>query len=107
VAHGSPVLEYEILFSDSDGAYDSSTSCDGKDAAVLSTRSCQLSYVELRGSQFALTLGMEVVVMVKARNVIGWSPFSTANSVRDIVKTPPLSPTTMVKEEGQTDSSQI
>jgi hypothetical protein len=50
---------------------------------------------------------MEVVVMVKARNVIGWSPFSTANSVRDIVKTPPLSPTTMVKEEGQTDSSQI
>lgn len=54
-----------------------------------------------------MTLGDEIVVQIKAKNVIGWGQYSTENTVRDVIKTAPLEPLTLVTDGAATDSSNI
>lgn len=44
---------------------------------------------------------------MKAKNVIGWGPYSVSPTIKDLVRTEPLSPLTEVTEGIQTDDSRI
>jgi hypothetical protein len=48
-----------------------------------------------------------VIFVVKARNTIGWGPYSVSPQIKDLIKTEPLSPLTEVTEGSQTDDSKI
>ena len=53
---------------------------------------CLVTYQELRSVDFALMLGNLIEVRIRAINEIGPGPFSTLNTVGDIVRTEPQSP---------------
>lgn len=82
-----------------------SNSCDGANSAVVETRSCAISYSELRAEPFNLVLGDEIIFVVKAKNEIGWSSYSVSPSIKDVIRTEPISPLTTVEEGIDTDDS--
>jgi hypothetical protein len=72
---------------------------------VVTNRECNVPYDYLRGTDYNLVLGDDILFQVKAMNVIDWGPLSVTNTVIQVVKTEPLSPLTMVTEGELTDDS--
>jgi hypothetical protein len=85
----------------------STATCDGLDLEVVEERSCSIPYSELLAAPYSLTLGEDILFIVKAQNIIGWGTFSITPTIKDTVKTHPLAPLTMIVEGALTDDSQI
>lgn len=85
-----------------------SASCDGSDPDIVSSDSpsCLLLITELRAEPYSLTLGDVVKAKVQARNVNGWSPLSTVNTVGGQIETEPLQMTAPTNGDG-TSQSQV
>lgn len=101
------MFEYEILIQTSSFAFVSTATCDGANLEVVETRACTIPYSELLAAPYSLTLGEEILFIVKAKNSIGWGTFSITPTIKDTVKTHPLAPLTKVIEGALTDDSQI
>ena len=86
-----------------------SVTCDGETGSIVTSRTCNVAYTELRSSTFDLELGDTIIAKVKARNEIDYGEFSSLSEVglTDIVRTEPLQPPTLVSEGPATDSNQI
>jgi hypothetical protein len=74
--HGAPILEYEVKIQAASSDMLATPTCDGTEAEVITSRTCKISYEELRYDPYLLSLGDPVIFIVRARNVIGWSPYS-------------------------------
>lgn len=107
VEHGSEVTQYLIQIQTKIGTFEESPICDGSTLSVVSNRACEVAYVHLRQSPYNLELGDDIVFEVKATNAVGWGPYSSLNTVKDLVRTEPLSPLTQVTEGALTDDSQV
>ena len=105
-SHGAAVLEFQVLIKNSNDQFVSPPQCEDQ-SKVVPTRLCDVDYYYLRDMDYPLYLGNEIIFKVRARNTIGWSEFSTTNSVADIVKTEPLAPLTEIEEGELTDDSQV
>lgn len=82
-----------------------STQCDGSLQSVVESRSCTLAYTHLRDTEYTLELSDSILFQVRAQNVKGWGPYSSYNTVIDVVRTEPLAPLTQVTEGALTDDS--
>jgi hypothetical protein len=83
----------------------STATCDGTNLEVVEERACSIPYSELVSAPYSLTLGDEILFIVKAQNIIGWGPFSITPTIKDTIKTHPISPLTTVIEGALTDDS--
>ena len=104
---GSPITDYEIKIQAASLDMIVSSSCDGSIIEVVQSRECRILYKELLEQPFNLVLGNEVIFTVRGKNEIGWSPFSITPTIKDLIRTVPLSPLTQVTEGLLTDDSQL
>lgn len=105
--HGSTVVEYEIKVQAASLDLIVIELCNGSEYEIVESRSCKIAYADLRQEPFNLVLGDEIIFVVKARNTIGWGPHSISLQSKDVVRTEPLPPLTLVTEGIQTDDSKI
>jgi len=90
---GSAITEYKVYIRQSDGVTYSMdlTSCDGRIATVINTRSCLVPIQTLRAAPFSLSWGSSVFIKVEAVNTYGISSISLEGNGA-VILTKPDSP---------------
>lgn len=105
--NGLPVTRYEVEILQDDGTWASTPACDGSDPTVVAENACHVPMVTLRLADFALALNDEVKARLRATNLIGTGPFSTATVTGATISTEPLKPPTPPYEGSNTDDTQL
>jgi len=106
----APIEEYEILLRQADGATyaEETTFCEGSRPAIVGSRYCLVPMSTLRAAPYSLQYSDLVVAVLRARNAIGWSPWSTANAVGALVQTEPFAASTPAPTRGvRTDHTRV
>jgi hypothetical protein len=77
-ANSDPLLAYEVLIRTSDGTTfaPETASCDGSAAGPRADNRCDIPLTTLRAAPFNLAQGVSVIAKVRARNSLGWGPYS-------------------------------
>jgi len=110
--NGSPVEEYRINIQTSDPAvYETElTFCDGSESTIFSNNYCLIPMEVFSNPvfPFQLSQGDLIVAKVEAKNQIGWSNLSNANSDGQRVEIkPPATPADLIVNLDETDETQI
>jgi hypothetical protein len=89
-ANGDALAAYEVQIREQGGAEFSATgTCDGAVSAVVSARYCLVALTTLAAPDYSLVYGDLVVARARARNSIGWGPYSQPNAAGATVQTAP------------------
>jgi hypothetical protein len=104
------IEEYEIRLRAADGVTlaEETTYCEGSRSAIVESRYCLVPMTTLRAAPYSLGYGELVAAVLRARNAIGWSPWSPANGVGALVQTEPLASATPTPTRGaRTDHTRV
>jgi hypothetical protein len=100
--------EIQILKSDGENYAEEVTYCDGSRTAVVDSLNCHVPMTTLRADPYFLSYGGLLVAKVRAKNSVGWGPYSDPNGVGAYVQTEPTTSTTPIPTRGsRTDDTRV
>ena len=77
---GCAITKYRITVKQINGVYSETSECNGADATVISTRTCEINEATIMGSPWGYTDGDLFIARVEVENAVGWSLPSDPNT---------------------------
>jgi len=102
------VVEYEILIRQGDMKTFTPQLlyCDGRSAAIVQKLYCLVPMSTLRAEPYSLKFKDYVFAKIKAKNALGWSPYSDLNSMETQIQIEPGTGN-LVRRGSQTSTTRI
>ena len=95
VDNGAAIDSASIYIQEVNGSYSlETTSCDGTQSSIYTTRTCTIPMSTLRASPFNLVVLDQVYAKVQAHNSYGWSTLSSVSTGVAVIHTEPQTPNT-------------